>query len=322
MSYPKVIFIDTCIFDAICYNFSAPTVKAFCEAVKGKKLQLLLPDPTEREICRHIDEQVESALAAMKKAQEKALFLRRLNSWPLNKKGDISSLSHSMRKSANQDLEEFYSLFRVKKLGYGAINMSEIMDWYDRKTPPFGEGKKRKEFPDALAIAQVRDYANDTNKVVAVISQDNDMEKTCALYSNLFCYKSLISFTEVLQSSKKMFMQIQQLLDKDKSKLDDAIKEHFPLLSFYIEANYEGDAQDIEVEDVEFIDLNIVNIGDSEVSIGFSANISFSAYVSYDNLETATYDSEDKVLIPWEMVEGTVHDEVSVTGIMKCQLMK
>jgi len=227
MSYPKIIFIDTCIFDAICYNFSAPTVKAFCEAVNGKKLQLLLPDPTEREIRRHIDEQVESALAAMKKAQKDAPFLRKLNSWPLNKKEDIFDLSHSIRKSANQDLREFYSLFRVKKLGYGAVNMSEIMDWHDRKTPPFGEGKKRKEFPDALAIAQVRDYSNDANKVVAVISQDGDMENACASYHRLLCFKSLSSFTEVLQSSNKMFVQIQQLLEKDKSKLVTAINEQF-----------------------------------------------------------------------------------------------
>ena len=119
-----------------------------------------------------------------------------------------------------------------------------------------------------------------------------------------------------------MFVQIQQLLGKDTSKLIAAINDRFPLLSFYIEANYEGDAQDIEVEEVEFIDLNVVGIGDGEVSSGFRANVSFSVYVSYDNLETASYDSEDKVLIPWETVEGTVHDGTDVSGIMKCKLTK
>jgi len=322
MSYPKVIFIDTCIFDAICYNFSAATVKAFCEAVKGKKLQLLLPDPTEREISRHINERVDMAIKTIKRAQKDAPFLIKIKNWPLIKEKNTFSLSYSMRVSTHNELKKFHSLFRVKKLGYGTINMAEIMDWYDRKTPPFAEGAKRKEFPDALAIALVRDYSNDANKVVAVISQDNDMEKACGLYSNLFCYKSLSSFTEILQSSKNMVLQIRQLLKKDKSKLDAAITEHFPSLSFYIEANYEGDAQDVEVEDVEFIDLSIVGIGDREVSIVFIANVSFTAYVSYENLETAAYDSEDKVLIPYEMIEGTTHDMAHVSGIMKCKLTK
>lgn len=322
MSYPKAVFIDTCIFDECCYNFSTPTFRTFCEAVKGKELQLLLPDPTEREIRRHINMQVDSAIKSLERSQNLAPFLRKVKDWPLNKKNGSYKLHHSIHTAAELELKEFFALFDVKKLGYKKTNITEIMNWYDMKTPPFGEGRKSKEFPDAFAIALVRDYSKDRNVAVAVISKDNDIEKACALYPNIFCYKLLSSFTEVLQSSNKMFKQIQQLLKKDTSKLVEAINEHFPYLAFYIEANYEGDSEDVEVEDVEFIDLNVVGIGEREVSIGFRANVSFSAYVSYDDLATASYDSEDDKLIPWQQIEGTVHDIADVSGIMKCKLTK
>jgi hypothetical protein len=320
VSYPKAVFIDTCIFDEAAYNFSSPTFRMFCDAVKGKGLQLLLPDPTVREINRHIDEQVTSAIKSLEDAQRKAPFLKKVKDWPLNKDKVKYSLNWSIRSAANRELKNFYTLFDLKKLGYQKTNITEIMDWYDKKRPPFGEGQKRKEFPDALAIALVRDYANDENVVVAVISKDSDIKKACELYHNLFCYKSLSSYAEVLQTSNAMFTQIQELLDKDTSVMVLAINEHFPSLSFYIEANIEGDSQDIEVDDVEFVYLDVVGIGEGEVSIGFRAKVSFSAYVSYDNLETASYDSEDKKLIPWEQVEGTVHDSGDVSGIMKCKL--
>ena len=46
----------------------------------------------------------------------------------------------------------------------------------------------------------------------------------------------------------------------------------------------------------------------------------YSAYVHYGNLDTAMQDSEDDILIPWETIEGTVYDTVSVEGIMKARL--
>jgi hypothetical protein len=44
----------------------------------------------------------------------------------------------------------------------------------------------------------------------------------------------------------------------------------------------------------------------AEAQFELTTTIEFEADASYDNLDTASYDSEDKVLIPWETVERTV----------------
>ncbi len=112
------------------------------------------------------------------------------------------------------------------------------------------------------------------------------------------------AFVEVLQTSDTSVKKIHRLLKKDTSKLQTAVGDRFGSLSFCIDANYEGDAEDIEVQDVEFEYLNVVGIGEDEVSLGFRASVSFSAFVSYDDLETASYDNEDQQLIPWRTIEG------------------
>jgi hypothetical protein len=62
MPCPKNVFIDTCIFDGQAYNFASSVFASFSEAAKGKQLTLLLPDPTEREIRKHIHSNALGAL--------------------------------------------------------------------------------------------------------------------------------------------------------------------------------------------------------------------------------------------------------------------
>jgi hypothetical protein len=46
-------------------------------------------------------------------------------------------------------------------LNYEGMSVERVMDWYDRSAPPFREGKKRKEFPDAFVFAMLEKYLDD-----------------------------------------------------------------------------------------------------------------------------------------------------------------
>jgi len=94
-----------------------------------------------------------------------------------------------------------------------------------------------------------------------------------------------------------------------------SIAEEFANLSFLIEANWEGEAEDIEVTDFDELEYYVVGIGDYSYILSFTSEISFSAYVSYWDLETAIYDEGD--VIPWNQIEGRVETTVSVSGTVK-----
>jgi hypothetical protein len=50
MSIPTAVFLDTSILDAQNYNVSSVALTSLVNLSKDKKLQLILPDPTKREV--------------------------------------------------------------------------------------------------------------------------------------------------------------------------------------------------------------------------------------------------------------------------------
>lgn len=62
MSVPTAVFLDTSVFDGQSYNFSSTAFSTFLPACRSRQLKLLLPDPTEREIKRHMAEKAQEAV--------------------------------------------------------------------------------------------------------------------------------------------------------------------------------------------------------------------------------------------------------------------
>ena len=78
MLIPTAVFLDTSIFDSQQYNFQSTALATFVPACAKRQLALLLPDPTEREIKRHLRNRVAEVLTAVEGARRKAPFLARL----------------------------------------------------------------------------------------------------------------------------------------------------------------------------------------------------------------------------------------------------
>src|SRR5262245_21574524 len=79
MSVPTAVFLDTSILDGQQYNFASTALATFVPACTKRGLKLLMPEPTAREIERHIRERSSEALEALAEARRKAPFLAK---WP------------------------------------------------------------------------------------------------------------------------------------------------------------------------------------------------------------------------------------------------
>lgn len=318
MSLPKAIFIDTSIFDEQSYNFSSSTISSFLEAAKTKGLILLMPDATEREVRRHIKARAESALKALEDAKRKAPFLAKWKDWPL-KRGD-PFIMWELERIAQGEMNKFLGCFEVKRLGYKGINLPEVMDWYDAGRAPFGSGKKRKEFPDALALAALLAFAATENCQVAVVSKDRDHQLACTHYTQLLYFPSLPALSESLLAEEPRLAVLKSLMDRENRILLDAIGEAFQELSFYPLEDPSGDVDDVSVDDVEFTDLRIVAVGEHQCTVAFVARVDYSAYVSYDDPEAVVYDPIDNSYDVIQKKEGTVSDWNEISGAAKLTL--
>jgi hypothetical protein len=318
MSVPNVLLIDTSVLDEQNYNFASSALAAFCHAVEEREITLLLPDPIEREVKRHIQSKSEEVVKALQEAKRRAPFLSKWKAWP-GKEGDARILSE-VSKLANEEWEDFLSKFEVQRLGYEGIDVTQVMDWYDRSQAPFGTGKKRKEFPDAFTLAAVLHYAKRRHISVAIISRDSDFESACKSYAELSYYSNLPSVTEAFIAGDKRVEEVKALLTANPGLMEESLKEDFKWLTFSPEQEPSGDVEDVEVDELELDDFRVVSLGNTEFSVAFLARIRFSAFVFYGEPETPIAHWSDVASTRIRERRGRVHDWAEVTGIAKIRV--
>jgi len=313
MSIPTTLFIDTSIFDESAYNLSSARFKVFRSLAETFNLKLLIPDPTAREIRKHIRERSQSAVKSLEDAARRAPFLSQLDNWPLNGTNKVA-LANKLKSHVEKGLSDFYENFEIHKLDYRGIEIKEIMNWYDWGKAPFSN-KKKSEFPDAFSIASLNQYHKSSNENIAIISQDGDFKSACTMHKHLLYFPSLPAYTEAIQREDERIDKIHQMLSDNDAIVQKSISEEFPNLSFLIEANWEGEAEDIELLEFNEVKYYVVGIGYHNYIISFNAEISFSAYVSYWDLETAVYEKGEA--FPLHKIEGSVEIVTSISGTFK-----
>jgi hypothetical protein len=293
MSKPKAAFLDTSVFTGQQYNYTSAVITSFVPVAKESGIKILLPDPTAREVARQIRERSKDALKALDDARRKAPFLSKWKHFP-PKQTKINEWE--VRRVAEREWKNFLGQFQIENLGYEGVSIPKVMSWYDTIRAPFGEGKKRKEFPDAFAIEIVSLYAEKNQVCVAVVSEDQDIRKACEHYPSLLYFPSLARLTELLLLSETELSDLRSIVDEDISLLEDSIYDLANDLGSYIyDDRYEIDEESIVSPQIT--EIRIVGLGHNECTVVFDAE----------------FDSEHK--LKWEEVvdpsEGYIesHDE-------------
>jgi PIN domain len=148
---------------------------------------------------------------------KRAAFVTKWDNWPKYRDDFISG--YELQQIGDNDFDLFLSQpqFQLVRLQYEDVRLSEIMDWYQNRIPPFGESKeKQKEFPDAFAIAALLGYARRENVNIAVVSTDSDLNGACHSYSKeLLYFPSLAALTERMLQPDKRVDEMKAVLQSD-----------------------------------------------------------------------------------------------------------
>jgi hypothetical protein len=323
MKVPRTILIDTNIFDKNRYRFSSRWVERFVRLASANKSTLLLPDPIEREVIRHIKEGSRAAQSAIQKACDEAPLIYRWPKWFGAKA--VEAAASEIEAATMAGWATFLEKFTVEKLSYQDVNLTQIMDWYDQQQPPFGVGDKRKEFPDAFTIAAALGYSKRHDLPIAVVSADDDIKKACALYEQLVYYPDLPAIAEalVIETSKTTPpspANIKAAILVHQAKIIACITEDFPDLSFYHVEDLEADVEDIVIKAVNISSIRVISIEKDNCTIALDAEVEFSAYVEYGDPDTMIHDSSEDFHMPLFTRAGTITESVSISATANLQL--
>lgn len=304
MSFTAV-FVDTCIFESMNFQFSSDLSRAFETACVSAGVRLLMPDAIDREINRHIDEKVALAIESLRTLNRKNPILRQWDLYP--SVTEVRDAEGEFKLRMRKEWSDFRKRLSCHDLGCDDIDLNQVMNWYDNIDPPFGPGKKRKEFPDAFAISSLLSYAKNTREYISVITFDSDIVAACEGRDNLICFGSLAGFSDNLLESSMDTTEIRIAIESGLRTLEgEILDESMELEVFHSDENV--NASLLEVTSCKLKRRPIVSIGRRQCTIVFEAEIEAGVKL---NLEHGLWEDE------FGEIDNIFHIPVVIEGSAK-----
>ena len=304
----KNIFIDASIFIGKNYNYQSTDFKQLSRLVESDQAKVFVTDITIREVEAHIETDISKAISALKKFQKdtKVRVLKNFDD------STVKELFQEMNETKSTEtlkcqLSKFLNEIRATVLPTSEVSVKAVFDKYFGKRPPFGEGKKKSEFPDAFAIGAIEAWCKKNDERMYIVSTDGDLKEYCKTSDCLIALNQLAEFISVIEShqDEDLAHLVNMLLNRNQDTIKEAIAESFCNQGFWI-VDQDGDVNEVRVNELEVSEMLILEVDQNSAFVYVDVETNFSADLTYDDLETAAYDSEDKVLIPLRTIDKTV----------------
>lgn len=307
------VFIDTEAFDASNLNFQSTVFKELVRLVQAGHVKVFLTTVTESEILAHITQGVHESFIALEKLRNKARLLKNVKALgavfaDFDEKAAIGEVT--------KNFETFLAEADVEVINLDDTDAEAVFKNYFGKKPPFGDDKKKYEFPDAFAQQALSDWCDKNKSKMYVVSADPDWQ---SLKGN----KALIPIVKlqefvglaVKDEAEELTNTVLRQYRANLARVEAAVKEEFANCGFYAE-DVDGDVNEVTVTRLELGDPQILEIGDISATISVSVDLDYTADVSYEDDNEGIWDSEDH---RW-FYRPTKHEEVEESESFDAEL--
>jgi hypothetical protein len=222
-----------------------------------------------------------------------------------------------VEKDLFRQLDDFIKKADITILTVKNEFLSPVLDNYFKRVPPFGIGKNKAEFPDALNLETLKEWCRTQKQNMAVATRDQGIKAACSDDGPFYHFEDLPKFLDAVASENKALSAfIREMIRRHDEEIFDKGRDAFPNLGFYLE-DQEGHVDSVEVTEIEYDgEIEIISLATHKAIVEMPATITFDAEISYDDPNTGVWDSEDKVLLFQETKEktvtSTVHRSVAV----------
>lgn len=188
------VFLDTECFYNYNFNFKNDEFTKLLDLIKNKKVLLYTTHITIKEILANIEKLTTDVSSYFSRSNQKNYKILR----NFEKYEGLFHPTH-LKEEINQTLRERFRSF-LEDCGVLIIDVSQvsinlILDKYFSKSPPFSE-KKKHEFPDAIVLSALENWASANKEMIYLVSKDGDMVNSCLTSSNLVSINSIVKLLE------------------------------------------------------------------------------------------------------------------------------
>jgi hypothetical protein len=185
--------------------------------------------------------------------------------------------------------------------------LGAVLDSYFKRLPPFGLGKNKAEFPDALALETLKNWCRREGRGMAVVTRDEGVKATCSEHGPLYHFEDLPKYLDAIVSEDETLSAfIREMIQGHDDEIFDKATEAFPNLGFYLD-DQDGDVNHVELTEIEYDgEVEMISLAADKAIVEMPATLTFDADISYKKAGTGVWDGEDKVLLFQETAEETV----------------
>jgi hypothetical protein len=311
------VFVDTEFFDSIKLNLRSKTAIALRGHAEQGRIRLFLTTITVGEIKRHLRDCVNQAAASLKNIRALWAFLGSVKSHPLKvlfEKVDKKKLFELLEGEFDSYLEES----NAEILDVSSANAVPIFEAYFKLRPPFQEGNKKYEFPDAFAIQVLENWCESKHEKMYVVTKDKGWEAACAENKHLIYIDAVDKILDSVTKDQEAEIAERALayFNNEEANVEREIRKSFVDRGFYVEGE-DGEVTEIVVKDIDLGEPSVISISESETVLSAEATITFEAEVTINDVNSGYFDKEDSKWIYLPTRSGTVerqeHPRVIVT---------
>lgn len=306
----SAVTIDTNVVSINGYNLEGGLLARLYQ-FNGGTASFILSEIVVREINRHLIDQAKETRAKLDQVVAKSNFHGLLDATQVASMREISAKSLEPRLAARNRIDGFIRNTDASIVKCEETNIRDLVRLYFDAKPPFElSGKKKSEFPDAIALLSLETWARANNKKILAISNDNGWKDYAGSSDWIDVESDIAKALQLLQKHAEEALKIVTELINSAAKggrpdiieaITDYLADEISSSSYYAEADavYRVGADLVEGEFISFefqaesdsqYGLNIVETGDEtivakvkiDVVADFKADFSFYYYDSVD----------------------------------------
>ncbi len=221
------VFLDTQFFDANQLDFFNKTFDVLRLNVAAGHIRVFSTAVTQQEVERHVRERAQKINAKLESIRNDSI-LRHVTCAPFDSFRVTPTTTDIVDVMLTQ-LKESWDRLETRTLPISEVDLPSILDDYFAGRPPFGSGRKKSEFPDAVAASALRIWCEAHSQRMHIVSGDSDWESTCEVVLEFSFHREVAEVLEQFPDaniSNAIRQWITSNMPAVKEEIADAFMKH------------------------------------------------------------------------------------------------
>ena len=302
LTRPRKVFLDANVVIRAGKPPGSPLMPRVADLVDAGYIKIVSTDLTKTEIAKKHASNDFEALSSLTKRHVRNLANELLGA----KIPEISSirLHEKLLEKYRRSVDQMFETLRAETISIDTVKPSLVFESYARRTGLFGVNAKKDQFPDAFTFEALRQDATKADPLI-IVSDDKDFAAAIKDAEHVIRVKSIADLFAALGLMIEA-PDVNAFLNSNTVQITAIVNDELNQFGLQVSDIDDAEIDEATVESVNFTDFRTFRTTGEDKKVLVVGYVEMGVNVSYHHpdWDTATYDSEDKVLIPHHTVEG------------------